>query len=451
MGIWGRIAAAVLLATASSLFSVVASAAPGSVRAAPVPVGVGADPDVVAMPDGGALYVWIGSEGTPYHYVYSVRARRYAANGTAGPELIIADNLGPTIQPRVAADNAGNFVVTWAQSTTPGQGHRIFLRRCAAGGQPLSPITAVDPDNAAIEQLGPSIAMNGQGRFAISWSTLSGSTSGRFFALQQGPIYMRRYGSDGTPLAPTQKVSDRQSGMIEVPIDPGIAVPVGIAAAVDIRYAATPPAISIDGSGSTIVAWTAGFKVTPQLVKIGGAFVTGLGLQQVYAQRFDSAGDAAGKRALIEAGLVGWQEGYSSPAIAFTADGGYVVAYARHDLLRLAAKRRGLYLKRVDATGRVPIVAVEVMRDMPGDDAPDIAVAPNGTLAIALQQRTNALSSGANAAVRLYTADGVALSAATMFKNDVISDVHVAALTNGDFAMTWQPYDPIQAARVAGF
>src|SRR3546814_20771360 len=77
---------------------------------------------------------------------------------------------------------------------------------------------------------------------------------------------MRRYGSDGAPLALAQKVSDRQSGIAEVPLDQGALVPLYAAAAVELRYAAMPPDISIDASGATIVAWTAGFKLTPYLV-----------------------------------------------------------------------------------------------------------------------------------------------------------------------------------------
>src|SRR3546814_17018102 len=77
------------------------------------------------MPDGGALHVWIGSEGaTPYDAVYSLRARRYAANGAAGPELKLADNLGNAVQPRVAADGAGNFAVVWTQSAGYQQPYR---------------------------------------------------------------------------------------------------------------------------------------------------------------------------------------------------------------------------------------------------------------------------------------------------------------------------------------
>src|SRR3546814_7003047 len=89
---------------------------------------------VAAMPDGGALHVWIGSEGaTPYDAVYSLRARRYAANGAAGPELKLADNLGNAVQPRVAADGAGNFAVVWTQSAGYQQPYRAVLRQIGRG------------------------------------------------------------------------------------------------------------------------------------------------------------------------------------------------------------------------------------------------------------------------------------------------------------------------------
>src|SRR3546814_6796598 len=73
---------------------------------------------------------------------------------------------------------------------------------------------------------------------------------------------------------------------------------------------------SVDASGATIVAWTAGFKLTPYLVLGAGYHPIGLGVQQVYAQRFDASGAAAGKRATIENSVDSWQDDYSSPAVA---------------------------------------------------------------------------------------------------------------------------------------
>src|SRR3546814_1659284 len=101
---------------------------------------------------------------TLFPYTTLFRSRRYAANGAAGPELKLADNLGNAVQPRVAADGAGNFAVVWTQSAGYQQPYRAVLRRYAANGTPLSAITPVDTNDAASNQLGPSIAMNAQGR-----------------------------------------------------------------------------------------------------------------------------------------------------------------------------------------------------------------------------------------------------------------------------------------------
>src|SRR3546814_15956438 len=134
----GRIAAFTLVA-AASLFAANASAAPGDIRAAPVSIGTGADPDVAAMPDGGALHVWIGSEGaTPSDAVYSLRARRYAANGAAGPARKLDANLGNAVQPRVAADGAGDFAVGLSQRAGARKsvlwGKRVYVRVDHGGG-----------------------------------------------------------------------------------------------------------------------------------------------------------------------------------------------------------------------------------------------------------------------------------------------------------------------------
>src|SRR3546814_12865326 len=101
--------------------------------------------------------------------------------------------------------------------------------------------------------------------------------------------------------------------------------------------------ISIDASGATIVAWTAGFKLTPYLVLGAGYHPIGLRVQQVYAQPFDASGAAAGKRATIEHSVDRRHEDDSSPAVAFNLDGGYVLAQTRTPQQRLQPTRTRLY------------------------------------------------------------------------------------------------------------
>lgn len=457
------------LVVAAMLISPLAGAAPGDVQVAPYRVATpGITPDVALTPDGTAIHVWVNDLNV--NDPNTVRARIYAPAGAPGAVFSISgqrSNL--TRAPSVAVDAAGNFVVAWEEMNPANSiPHRIFFRRFAANQTALSPVLAVDDGvDPAMDQVSPDVSMNAQGQFAISWGTLRhyASKTG-LLRLTQGPIMVRRYDSAGIA-GSVQKVSDRQSGEMPV-ITPTVYAVAEFAG--QIQYASQGPSVSIDNAGATVVAWTAGFRVAERTFSLlSTSPLLGGGVQAVYAQRFDAGGLVQGKRIEIASALTSAHETYDAPAVAWTPDGGFVVAFDRNDALRSAVLARGIYFKRVDATGKPARTATEVARGPSAyccdrldyyDGAPALAAHSSGAFAIAwrdFEPEQAQQSVSPSISTRVYASDGSALGEAThLASENVTSRPSIAMRGNGDYLVNWSNYNfdiagpAVNAARIDG-
>jgi hypothetical protein len=134
---------------------------------------------------------------------YGVYAQRYNSAGTAtGPELHV-NNYTNSWQSwnDIAMDQDGDFVITWNSFGQDGSVYGIYARRYNKNGEPQPcPGTALDCTdggefrvNSFTEsyQESPSIAMDKNGDFIITWFSY-GQDDG-------GGIYAQRYKSDGEP------------------------------------------------------------------------------------------------------------------------------------------------------------------------------------------------------------------------------------------------------------
>src|SRR6185437_8157619 len=97
---------------------------------------------------------------------FGVYAQRYNANGVAqGSELRVNNHL--TAQqafPMVAADSAGDFVITW-QSFNPLFNRDILAQRYNAAGAAQGTQFQVNPFSTSGTQVRPSVAMDAGGDF----------------------------------------------------------------------------------------------------------------------------------------------------------------------------------------------------------------------------------------------------------------------------------------------
>jgi hypothetical protein len=75
---------------------------------------------------------------------------------------------GNQVQPAVASDADGNYVVVWNSPDQDGNGFGVFARRYDADGNPLGNEFLVNETTAGDQSL-PRIDMNASGRFVITW------------------------------------------------------------------------------------------------------------------------------------------------------------------------------------------------------------------------------------------------------------------------------------------
>ncbi|HEX2668987.1 MAG TPA: hypothetical protein VHP13_11490, partial [Gammaproteobacteria bacterium] len=135
-------------------------------------------PSVAMDAAGDFVVAWV-SIGAPYQQTatYDVHAQRYSAAGIAqGGEFLVStyadfDDLNPS----VAMDAAGDFVIVWQGEPSPGgvpeplEDYRIYARRYSIAGIALGDQFRVS--NASTNQSWPSVAMDAAGDFVAVWHT----------------------------------------------------------------------------------------------------------------------------------------------------------------------------------------------------------------------------------------------------------------------------------------
>jgi hypothetical protein len=122
--------------------------------------------------NGMSVAVWV-REFTPSDH--DIRAQLYSASGAkVGGEIFVENGTLDDVDPSVAMDAQGNFVVTWTQIDASGQGN-IVARRfnnqgAARDGQPITVI------NSFRDEFDSDVAMDAAGNFVVSYTRAFGAT-----------------------------------------------------------------------------------------------------------------------------------------------------------------------------------------------------------------------------------------------------------------------------------
>lgn len=126
---------------------------------------------------------------------YSIYAQRYNKLGVAqGGEFQVdttAFQSDSLIQPGVAMDSTGNFVVTWANDTA----RIIVAQRYNSAGTAQGAKFQVSTENS-LQVVSPAIAMNGSGNFVITWASRGGTGS----LNNNKVVSARQFQSNGTAI-----------------------------------------------------------------------------------------------------------------------------------------------------------------------------------------------------------------------------------------------------------
>jgi hypothetical protein len=156
-----------------------------------------------------------------------VYGRRFDSGGSAlgGEFQIHTTTAGNQSEASVAADSAGDFVVSWTSQGQDGSGLGIYAQRFNAAGARVGSEFLVNATTAG-DQHESRTAMDAAGNFTIAWTGAgqdSGATDG---------IYFRQYDSSGTAISPETLVNRTIAGN------------------------QSDPSLAINDSGAMVVAWS---------------------------------------------------------------------------------------------------------------------------------------------------------------------------------------------------
>jgi len=223
------------------------------------------------------------SWSSPTANLYEIYARRYNASGTAlGDETVVNVTFtGNQLNPAVAMDADGDFVVAWQGPGTtaqPDSANAVFFRRFDQTGAPVTDEVKANQFTTG-DQRAPSVGIDNAGNFVVAWE--SGVQDGAFYG-----IYARRFSAAGAPLADEFRVNTTTADQQRA------------------------PAVAVDDSGDVTIAWASRFND-------GSNY-------GIYAQCYDAAGAAQGGEFLVNTFTTGTQ---FNAAVAYDSDADFVVTW----------------------------------------------------------------------------------------------------------------------------
>jgi len=241
----------------------------------------GETPEIAMDYEGNFVVTWAylsqgsGDEDTGY----DVFGRMYDSNGNAkvSPFQVNVENADHQMNPSIAMDDAGNFVIAWDTGVLTGiDNWDLHAQIYDKNGLPLRRIKInTEPSDV---MLNPSVAMDSEGNFVIAWSNMEG---------YDADIYARRYDKEGETIGSRFRVNTYTAG-----------------------YQFTP-SVAMDSEGNFIVTW-----------KSDGQDGSGYG---VFAQRYNSSGIKNGSEFQVNTFTTGDQ---SIPSAACDDSGDFVIAWA---------------------------------------------------------------------------------------------------------------------------
>lgn len=127
----------------------------------------------LAMAAGGEMVMsWLTEPRFGNAQPFEIHAQRYSDIGLPrGLDRIYAVSSNPFVKDvPVAINAAGDFALTWGENA-----NAISARLIGSNGEPLSPVVAVGRGNGQFFY-DPDIAIDGGGRFVVTWRTLADQT-----------------------------------------------------------------------------------------------------------------------------------------------------------------------------------------------------------------------------------------------------------------------------------
>jgi hypothetical protein len=235
----------------------------------------------VAM-DAGGDFVVVWEDNNQDGSFQGIYAQRFNATGLAqGTEFRVnTSTAGEQLQPEVAMDADGNFVVCWASRPVNGN-WAVFAQRYDAAGVAQGSEIFVGPGGYPGDAgRGHDVAMDADGDFVIAWNDITAT----FFE-----VYAQRFNSTGVTQGAKIHVNTHTPNRQEA------------------------PAVAMDADGDFVVTWRS------EVQDGGPGFFYG-----VYGQRFNAAGAPQGTEFLVNTYTDGDQQ---KQRVAMDVAGNFVVVW----------------------------------------------------------------------------------------------------------------------------
>jgi Bacterial Ig domain/Dockerin type I domain len=235
-------------------------------------------PSVAMDANGDFVVAWSDQTHLGPMYEYNVDARVYNRAGQAQTgEIVVAQTTGGT-RPSVAMDANGDFVVSWEVLNTSSYHYGVSAQRYnLAGTAQGGNIVITSGSSVATDGESPKVAMDSTGDFVIAYQGYDANSHG---------IFAQRFNaagvSQGTGIFPVNTVTTGNQGA---------------------------PTIAMDSAGDFAIAWQDG----------GQAQAAG-----IYAQRYNSSAVAQGGNTAIST-VVSTAPG--NPSVAMEPTGQYAIAW----------------------------------------------------------------------------------------------------------------------------
>jgi len=176
-------------------------------------------PSVAANADGDFIVVWAEENQGDYD-VYARRLDGLDSNAI----LVNSTTQSAQKYAGVALDDQGDFVVTWSSLSQDGSGYGVYARRFDAAGEPKADEFRVNTRTSENQNLS-AVAMDADGDFVITWTSQNQDGSGT-------GVFAQRYDSSGDVVADEFQVNNTWDG--------------------NQRYSSA----GMDAAGNFVVTWT---------------------------------------------------------------------------------------------------------------------------------------------------------------------------------------------------
>lgn len=410
-------------------FCAAAAAAPGD------PIGEGfivhpaassvQDNPAIAASGNGFVVVWFGElPGT----TATLHARRFTADGTpvaAFPDIEVADTGGEGIAAAVSSNTTGQFAVVWS-NFAPGENDETeaFIRSFSADGAPLSPTRALQAPGLVDFVSAVDVGMSATGNIVAVFRRSAETFLNNFGS----KIFVRRFAFDASPI-------DSQASPI------GHLIPGG----------QVSPHIAVRPDGSFVVSWTnrADINFAPNFRPLS---VLNLHFSSIRMQPFAADGSPLRRAVAVDKAVtyldqLGGSLGPSAVAASDASDS--IVTWVREQHVK---GNSPVVFRPYSASGFPLSLRQTVQRDPASQRAaPDIAIADNGNFAVVWQSAIF-LPVDSDLGIfkrviylRIFDQQGEPLTPPIRVSEPAANPSllrnrapAVAALSNGNFAVTWQ-------------